>query len=829
MNQPPSRLTLLFLIDALRPDYVTRAPFLSRLAASSATGVLREGFGFVPRAAYFGGLTAEQYGFTNMYCYDPARSPFTMARAVPVARGGAAIERHFGLRQLVEAAARERVPPFAKHYASSGEIPLEYLACFDLAEKRAPWDAQVGYASLFGLLDERGLPWYQCAWPETNRLSDRSDEGIVRQTLRDLRDEHRFAFVHLQQLDHIGHAHGPNSAELHRQLAATDALCEQLVNRLRWHYDELAIVLFGDHGMVNVTRTINVWEALEASDLRFGVDYAFFLDSSMARFWFYHRAARAQVEGILRQLPGGRLLTEADLERYSIARCDWRNAELIFLADPGVLISPNFFHSYGEPVKGMHGYDSDCPDNLGFFLLHDSANASLAGRPLGKVNPPALFPLLKKLIGLPTAGGWAGGQVREWEGENPASAAPLPPSHFPIFRLAASGSSLQAGRFTGHPDPAADQLVAQQLEAIAAAILIVVREPEAVVLTGSFGRGEGGVFRDAQGELHPVNDYDLLVVSPCDCRAELKQLGHDLAAQFGLDYVDLGWSDGQWHHLPLTVAHYDLKYGSQVLAGDQRILDRLPPYASADLPIYEAVKLLLNRSAGLLAGLRGELLTGAVPSADQRRYLANQIAKALMAIGDWHLIRWQGYDASYRLRSARFASLAPGAGLDPVLTRKVTQAYEFKCEPDYARFAEPMKELQQFYPQLELSLVHAINLMAEGYAKDLAAAMTLYLQAMSSDPAAIAADNALCSALPEAESWLKRPTPPAVSLRHLIYSVVPFLVVAALDPGRAEAAVREVSSRLQPFFDLPVVASASAAAWERLRAFVVRAWFAFCH
>ena len=205
-----THLTLLVLVDALRPDYVSRTRFLKRLAASSATGVLRECFGFVPRAAYFGGLSAGRFGFTNMFCFDPAESPFTMARALPACPAGAAIEAQAGIRQVLEQSARERLGPFAKAYASSAEIPLRYLPFFDLVEKRAPWDKQVGYRSLFAILDEKRIPWYQCSWPESNKLPDHTDEGIVRQTLKDLEPNHRFAYVHMQELDGIGHAFGPD-------------------------------------------------------------------------------------------------------------------------------------------------------------------------------------------------------------------------------------------------------------------------------------------------------------------------------------------------------------------------------------------------------------------------------------------------------------------------------------------------------------------------------------------------------------------------------------------------------------------------------------------
>src|SRR5450759_3975695 len=125
---------------------------------------------------------------------------------------GATPERQSELRRFVDQRAMERLPACAKHYASSAQIPLEFLPFFDLVEKRAPWDARAGYASLFALLDKKNIAWHQCAWPETNRLAQHTDEAIVRHTLAELRPEHRFACVHLQELDGTGHVHGPNSA-----------------------------------------------------------------------------------------------------------------------------------------------------------------------------------------------------------------------------------------------------------------------------------------------------------------------------------------------------------------------------------------------------------------------------------------------------------------------------------------------------------------------------------------------------------------------------------------------------------------------------------------
>src|ERR1017187_3403833 len=254
MSSASPTMTLLLLLDAFRPDYLRHTPFIRSLARQSAAGALRECFGFLPRSAYFGGLDAEQFGFTNMYCFDPENSIFSSARAVAGPNPSSPSELQEPLRRFVEEKARARVPAFAKYYASAAQIPLAYLPYFDLVEKRAPWDKRVGFESLFALLDQHGIAWHQSSWPETNRLADHSDEGITRHVLQSLRPEHRFAYVHLQELDSTGHVHGPNSSELLNQLIKTDGLCRQLIESAREKYASVNVILFGDHGMVNVTR-----------------------------------------------------------------------------------------------------------------------------------------------------------------------------------------------------------------------------------------------------------------------------------------------------------------------------------------------------------------------------------------------------------------------------------------------------------------------------------------------------------------------------------------------------------------------------------------------
>lgn len=796
--------TLMLLVDALRADYVERMPFLRGLAARSAVGALRECFGFVPRQAYFGGLDASTYGYTNMYRHDPAASPFRAARGVAMPVMEECRHERAGVRAFVEETARQRMAPFEKSYAGSVQIPLSYLPYFDPVEKFAPWDRRCGYTSLFQILDAHGLRWRQLVWPETNRLPDHSDKGITEAAIAGIDADERFFALHLQELDSIGHMHGPESPELDVALEATDKLCRRLFAALEATYDRVNVVLFGDHGMVSVTRTLALEPVLRATGLIFGIDYAYFLDSTMARFWFYHADSRARIEGALANIPGGRLLNAEDLARYGIAGCDPRNAEAIFLVDPGVLIFPNFFQASGDPIPGMHGYDPDIEDNLGFFLVHDAMRPETAGQLLGKVDPPAIFPLLLELCGFES-------------GRFTKTARP------PVLPAIPA-----RGIYTGNADPAADALVADHLKIILTAITARVGPVRAVVLGGSFGRGEGGVMTGADGRLRPVNDYDLMVVDPRDLREPLRALGEELRIRLGIDFVDLGWLGNDLSRLPATILNYDLRHGSRVIAGDAGVLETVPIRAAGVIPPAEFVRLLLNRAAGVLSGLHvsssGEI--SATPGRED--YLTNQIVKLLIAIGDWHLHHWRGYACSYRRRANRFQDLAVGAGLRAPLIAAVGGAYAFKCAPTVGGGGFNLPLLREILPDFRAAFTESVNAMTAAHTRDTARALANYLGHYSSDPHATLADNRRCLAHPFVRTHAAVGAENAASIHHVILAAVPDLLDALRQPVPT-VALNAARAVLAPVFTLPPAVPVHAASWNAHRELVVKAWFSVCH
>lgn len=679
------KLLLLLLLDAFRPDYLQRTDYIRHLAHQGAIGHLRETLGFAPRVGYFGGLWPEECGFSNMFWYDPINSPFQVARFLCGAGVQSSKEAARKAREKIAGIALKRVTPYVASYLSPLDIPLEYLHYFDAAEKRAPWDPKVGYRSLFAILEEQGYPWFQCSWPTSNLLPAKGDTAVLEYTLANLKPSHRFAYVHFGELDGIGHTYGPGSVEMQQALDRLDRHVQKLLEHCYDLYDVVDLIMFADHGMVNVVRALNVWESLQNTRLRFGNDFVCFLDSTMVRFWFSTRVAKRMIEEALSSLQGGRILDEEDLCRYRIAGCDKRNGELYFMADPGVLVFPNFFQMFA-PVKGMHGYALDFEDNRGIFIINSQSR--LCRGWLGVVDAPQVFHTCLDMLGLN-----------------------VPELDHSCSALKRCGEVSDGSKYTLSASPGVDEVIADHLSQIVEAVNSAIPDVKAIILTGGFGRGEGGIINE-NGHIRPINDYDLLVVGTQIEQewARLKELGKELAREIGIDFVDLGPVSSEYiTQLALTMFTYDLKYGSQVLWGDPFVLDRLPRYASADISLEEGLILLFNRIAGLLLGLPSGVLPDLAIEGHDREVLINQVIKSLIAIGDWYLLTWQGYAASYATRHYRFAALGRAFGLSEQLRELVEMAYKFKLLPEYQAIADVKQLLFAELPLLKHTLVMALQ------------------------------------------------------------------------------------------------------------------------
>lgn len=361
------RLVMMVMVDALRHDYITAedAPFLHRMAQSGVRGSLAPSFGFEPDAAYFAGLSPEESDGGAQFWLKPGERLF---RAVPMF---AALGRLPGrrwqafVRKAVRAVAQwTATDPLPQRMAAPACIPYDQLARFSLSMTRIADDPEAfGGKSLFDHARAAGLPIYFHGFPRYKVKTD----IVERRFLHESSAADRFAFVFMGDLDGIGHAFGPDSAERRAMLRRVDSALERMHAHARRSHDEVVLVVFGDHGMAEVRGRVDVQPAIRAAGLDARED-AWFLDSTMARFWVADPVRRERLRTVLARTPGGRLIDDRLRAEYRIRYPHNAFGDEIFAVEDHLLVHPSFYAAR-HPPKGMHGYLPGCRDNESAFVI----------------------------------------------------------------------------------------------------------------------------------------------------------------------------------------------------------------------------------------------------------------------------------------------------------------------------------------------------------------------------------------------------------------------------------------------------------------------------
>ena len=97
--------------------------------------------------------------------------------------------------------------------------------------------------------------------------------------------------------------------------------------------------------------------------------------------------------------------------------------------------------------------------------------------------------------------------------------------------------------------------------------------PIAIILYGSYGRGEGAWYDDKFGSKLPYNDYDILIIlKSLISKIELKRIKKSLHKEINIKWIDLSQkTEKNIKNLNSSIFNYDLKYASKVIYGDTKI------------------------------------------------------------------------------------------------------------------------------------------------------------------------------------------------------------------------------------------------------------------
>ena len=254
-------------------------------------------------------------------------------------------------------------------------IPARILPFFSLTEDKHDFrdpEAFDGANNLFKDCRRNGLEIFYDSFTALNFSAGSDDEQRMELVIRNIKQDYNLYLLYLGVMDSIAHKFGPDSSERREALKKLDRRLMNLFDELSQGSEGVKFIILGDHGMAEVKTKVDagaiIGRVAKQYKMKLGVDFVYFLDSTMLRVWYLNDRARALFDSRLRsdvdlQVHG--TFVDAELaESQEIPFPDERYGHTLWMANLGVLVFPDFFHT-SSPYKGMHGYDIDDPSSKG--------------------------------------------------------------------------------------------------------------------------------------------------------------------------------------------------------------------------------------------------------------------------------------------------------------------------------------------------------------------------------------------------------------------------------------------------------------------------------
>jgi len=233
----------------------------------------------------------------------------------------------------------------------------------------------------------------------------------------------------------------------------------------------------------------------------------------------------------------------------------------------------------------------------------------------------------------------------------------------------------------------------------------------AIILYGSYGRGEGAFFLDKKNNIRTYNDFDLvLVVNKTIDDSIINKISISLNDKLDVKWIDISQkTKKKLQKLKLTIFNFDLKNGSRVIYGDTEILNNLPSYDVTKLPLKEAETLYFTRIWAFLGslpidGFERELI------GEEIRFYRNQMAKAVLAVVDILLLQKKCYDSSYRKRTQKAIGLFSD---NTNFVKWATWAIDEKCNPKDKTIS--VDDLKKMYTEIGILFFIEMRIVLSKY------------------------------------------------------------------------------------------------------------------
>jgi predicted AlkP superfamily pyrophosphatase or phosphodiesterase len=365
--------TLLIFIDSLGYLKIDDMKFLSSLKDNTAKFMPGFGYSINVKAEMFGGLRPDDIGYLNEWAYQP---DCHLRKYPPLLRTLSPLQHSYPIDRIAHKI-------ISKLYRQNIlNIPFRYLSFFT-KNGIEPYRDEFPLPTIFSKMSNlKKICYYHYSY------GPKRDHQIFSDTMKAISDgTHENIFAAFGDLDGITHEYGVGSEEYNKKVEELDNYLCEMYKEFSSKYPKGTFLLTSDHGMANVTKSVDInmekefGRAMEET-------YLYFIDSTMLRVWTFEEGKKKEIESHLNSLGFGKIVDTEGRSRYGIASKKF--GDIIFLLNEGAVFCPGFFGR--KQVNAMHGYSPELESQAGLCLCLDGNNSNTELPP--KLGPIELYKFL---------------------------------------------------------------------------------------------------------------------------------------------------------------------------------------------------------------------------------------------------------------------------------------------------------------------------------------------------------------------------------------------------------------------------------------------------
>jgi len=380
--------TLIFFIDAVRPDYINKkdTPFLFKLKKEKTylDMISQLGYSSGIHPSIWKSMYQEKHEHFLVYSRSKKKSDFAWMKMLKFIPGK--IRKIFIASLKAPFYWSKNKNMFPKWYIKK-ILPIP--ASMDPNQaKYFETNKKVYEPDFFNILKKNKISY--SSQPDGNHKIYGKGVPIPKWHLTNKDIDYYFSY----ETDPIGHYYGPISKEMKNRMNLIDKQIKKLYQKALKEHSKLNLFVFSDHGMVEIKGTVDIQKIMKKSKLKLIKDYIVFYDSTMVRFWVKNKKIENEIIDILSKTNNLTHLDKKLKTKYKIRFKTRKWGDLMFIVDPGYRIFPDYFAPIKFNTKGMHGYWPEHQDSKGIFIT----NAFKTNKK--KINIIDLMPTMFKAIGL---------------------------------------------------------------------------------------------------------------------------------------------------------------------------------------------------------------------------------------------------------------------------------------------------------------------------------------------------------------------------------------------------------------------------------------------